>query len=575
MSPSSPVLLRREAVAEPGTVDGGLAERGARGAGTHRPPPGEPAPEQRVPAAVTAPWHEQRPGVLRYLPVALLATFTVAVLPAIATSALLRGHGLAGSVAAICCAVALSLLIAAVESTAWQRLHGARGVVFADLMLWSLLRRLWAERRLGQIEAAYRTAASGQRLVRTDLLADLSRLLEIRNPYTYGHCRRVARHAERIARAMSLAPAEIAEIRTAALIHDIGKLYTPERILHKAGSLSEEEFDVLKRHSADGAAMVAPVRDARLAAIVRHHHERLDGSGYPDGLRGAKIPLGARVVAVADTFDAITSDRPYRRARSQREGLAVLAAEAGTMLDAAAVEAFLADYTPRRLLASVSLSTAVSARLGALQLLPGGLLGGASLAGVLPAVGAAGLLALAPGARYERPSTQRGAATGALAPASRLVSPGVPGRGPGGLPSRLPRTAPAARGPARRAPQRRRAGQASGTRPGGSTAPIEPSPQRPAGEGRGGEPLALPAAPLPTVRAGGGEVALPVRPEAGAPTAPTLPASPVQTPATVPTITLPPPGAGVTGVSPQTVTVPSQSLLASGSGGAGSGASLP
>ena len=147
--------------------------------------------------------------------------------------------------------------------------------------------------------------------------------------------------------------------------------------------------------------MLAPVRDPQLATIVRHHHERIDGSGYPDGLEGDQIPLGARIIAVADTFDAITSHRPYRRARSQDDALAVLGSEAGTLLDADVVEAFVRTYSPRRSIASMSLSTAVSARL-ATGLLPGGLLGGASLAGVLPAIGAAGLLAVAPDARYER-----------------------------------------------------------------------------------------------------------------------------------------------------------------------------
>ena len=97
--------------------------------------------------------------------------------------------------------------------------------------------------------------------MRVELLEGLGRLLEVRNPYTYGHCRRVARHAERIARTMRLGPSEVAEIRTAALVHDVGKVYTPIEILHKEGPLDDEEFEIVKRHAVDGADMLAPVRD--------------------------------------------------------------------------------------------------------------------------------------------------------------------------------------------------------------------------------------------------------------------------------------------------------------------------
>ena len=178
--------------------------------------------------------------------------------------------------------------------------------------------------------------------------------------------------------------------------------------------------------------MLAPVRDPRLVDIVRHHHERIDGSGYPDGLSGEEIPLGARIIAVADTFDAITSHRPYRRARSQREALGVLESEAGRLLDTAAVEAFARGCSQRRSIASVSLAGAVSVRIAdTLQLLPGGLLGGASVAGVLPAAGAAGLLALTPGTRYERAAS---AAAGRPASALQAAFPGALEGAPAGAP---------------------------------------------------------------------------------------------------------------------------------------------
>ena len=147
---------------------------------------------------------------------------------------------------------------------------------------------------------------------------------------------------------MGLPRAQVARIRTAATVHDVGKVETPDEIVNKPGALSEEEFAVVKRHPVDGARMVAGLKDEELTRIVRHHHERLDGMGYPDGLAGEEIPVGARVIAVADTFDAITSTRPYRAARRHREALELLAAEAGTQLDPDAVRAFRRYYSGLR-----------------------------------------------------------------------------------------------------------------------------------------------------------------------------------------------------------------------------------
>lgn len=122
-------------------------------------------------------------------------------------------------------------------------------------------------------------------------------------------------------------------IRTAALIHDVGKLSVAEEVLAKPGKLTDEEYALVKQHSAAGADMVAALGDAELTRIVRHHHERVDGTGYPDGLKGIEIPLGARIISVVDTFDAITSERPYRRPAHHKRALDVLRHEAGTQLD--------------------------------------------------------------------------------------------------------------------------------------------------------------------------------------------------------------------------------------------------
>jgi len=172
--------------------------------------------------------------------------------------------------------------------------------------------------------------------------------LEERVPGIDGHARRVSRYAAGTARRLGLSGEEVARVRQAAAVHDIGKLEMPAAIVNKPGPLSEEEFALVKRHAAAGERMVAGLGDERLAAIVRHHHERLDGSGYPDGLIGAEIPLGARIVAVADVFDALTSTRPYRPASRPGDALVLLGAQAGTLLDPDVVRAFREYYGSTR-----------------------------------------------------------------------------------------------------------------------------------------------------------------------------------------------------------------------------------
>src|SRR6185312_2916846 len=183
---------------------------------------------------------------------------------------------------------------------------------------------------------------------REHLLHQLAGALEGQDVYLNGHSRRVARHATMIARGMGLPNEEVARIRAAAAVHDVGKLRTPKAILNKPGRLTDEEFEVIKLHPVDGADMVAALGDPELTRIVRHHHERLDGAGYPDRLRGEEIPLGARIIAVADTFDAITSARPYREAAPHQKAIDILRTEAGTQLDPEAVRSFLAYYSGSR-----------------------------------------------------------------------------------------------------------------------------------------------------------------------------------------------------------------------------------
>lgn len=165
-------------------------------------------------------------------------------------------------------------------------------------------------------------------------LLGLANALEAKDEYTRGHSDRVAALARRLALAAGRGAREAVTISHAGLLHDLGKIAVPERILRKPGPLTDEEWTLMRRHPLTGAQIVAPLEffgDGAL--IVRHHHERQDGSGYPDGLAGEAIPVGARIVAIADVYDALTSDRPYRRACTLEEVHERMRAEADVTLD--------------------------------------------------------------------------------------------------------------------------------------------------------------------------------------------------------------------------------------------------
>ena len=295
-----------------------------------------------------------RMRLLRFLPLSIAVTVAVTVLPLIAVAHLGPARSVPAVALHVLAAVAISIVVARILAALWTRHGSSSDLVFGDLLLWGWTRRALAERRL---------EAASRRLVEPDpgggdrgaLLRRMSELLEARDPYTHGHSRRVARHAERTAREMGLSREQIEQIRAAALVHDIGKINVPRAVLTKPDRLTDQEFALIKRHPGDGAAMVADLGDAQLTAIVRHHHERIDGTGYPDRLAGEDIPLGARVIAVVDTFDAITSTRAYRKPRTHKQALAVLQREAGTQLDPVAVAAFVSYYSAGR---SVGVATA-------------------------------------------------------------------------------------------------------------------------------------------------------------------------------------------------------------------------
>jgi putative nucleotidyltransferase with HDIG domain len=184
-----------------------------------------------------------------------------------------------------------------------------------------------------------------------DLLRVLVKAIETRDPYTSGHSLRVSTLAKAIARDYGVRPQEISSIENAALLHDIGKieaLYA--EIISKSSSLSEEERDVIRTHATRGADLLQSLTSLDVGVIkgVRHHHERYDGKGYPEGLSGKSIPLAARIIMICDAIDAMLSDRPYREALSIRHVKAELDRCSGTQFDPDIVRAILAHNTLER-----------------------------------------------------------------------------------------------------------------------------------------------------------------------------------------------------------------------------------
>jgi response regulator RpfG family c-di-GMP phosphodiesterase len=169
----------------------------------------------------------------------------------------------------------------------------------------------------------------------------LVRTIEARDPYTSGHSRRVCRYAVGLGRRVNLDERRVKRLALAAKLHDIGKIGLPEGILNKPGALSPAEIGEVRDHPVVGERILAPIiRNREILAAIRHHHERLDGDGYPDGLRGDAIPLLARIITVADCFDALTTSRAYRAALTPAAALDILRSDAGRQFDPELVPAF-------------------------------------------------------------------------------------------------------------------------------------------------------------------------------------------------------------------------------------------
>jgi len=166
--------------------------------------------------------------------------------------------------------------------------------------------------------------------------------VEAKDPYIYGHSRKVNTYAVALAEAIRLSPDEVANVSTAALLHDIGKIGIPDKVLNKKGKLNEEDWRAIKAHPKLGATIIRNIPHlVPCVNSILHHHERWDGGGYPEGLKGEEIPREARILAIADTFEAMTSARPYRPALPLEEIVKELRQGAGLQFDPKLVEAFI------------------------------------------------------------------------------------------------------------------------------------------------------------------------------------------------------------------------------------------
>jgi HD domain/PilZ domain len=188
------------------------------------------------------------------------------------------------------------------------------------------------------------TGSAGDRASSYDeLLEVLGLALDFRDNDTAGHSRRVAQYSLEIAKAVGCSSEMLLQINRGAYLHDLGKIAIPDSILFKRGALTAEEWEVMKTHPWLGYNLLTRISSlAPVGAILLSHHERYDGMGYPQGLKGEEIPVGARIFAIADTLDAMTSDRPYRKGLSYSEARVEIASQSGRQFDPAVVEAFLA-----------------------------------------------------------------------------------------------------------------------------------------------------------------------------------------------------------------------------------------
>src|SRR3989440_5095104 len=282
----------------------------------------------------------------------VLATLGGLVTPAIAAiaAALLlgppqvphasRAASLAAAALTIAEAIFAGLGAAAVVEAAWRRI-GLPGSGPANFLPLRWIRHRIAHRNVQAIIDRLKQSPAAPSRESQKALLDLSRELARRDIYTRAHSGRVSRLSVEVGQKIGLSPDECELARLAGLLHDIGKLEIPSSILNKPGPPDPDEAELVRGHPMVGAALVAPYIGPDVVNAVRHHHERVDGAGYPDGVDGDALPLIARLVPVVDTYDALISDRAYRPGRSREEAFMELRSVAGTQLDPDLVEALI------------------------------------------------------------------------------------------------------------------------------------------------------------------------------------------------------------------------------------------
>ena len=235
------------------------------------------------------------------------------------------------------------LLWGPVWHLSWWTYHALYALAFAVLLAgWAIEARRAGTLRAIADAVTMRDALGQLNRGRDAHVLELVDAIEIKDKATLGHVSRVAGYALQIGRRLGLGPTDLRSLVLAAQMHDVGKIATPEALLKKPARLTAEEFAEIKKHTVKGdeiARRTAALRD--LAPVIRAHHERLNGRGYPDGLAGEEIPLLARIIAVADTYDAMTSDRPYRGACAHDDAVRELQRVAGSELDSRCVSALL------------------------------------------------------------------------------------------------------------------------------------------------------------------------------------------------------------------------------------------
>ena len=229
-----------------------------------------------------------------------------------------------------------------------ELMHGADAAMYWAKSLGRNRVMAWDQLLQGNHQGAIPWYANGVAARAPEVVGALIEALAAKDPATKDHVERCSHYSLEIADELGLDADESARVRLASLLHDIGKIHIREEVLHKPGPLTEEEWEHMREHPVIALQILGQVRSvADATAAIHHHHEHYDGSGYPDGLAGEAIPLISRILMVSDSFDAMTSDRPYRKAMSVEAAIEELRRHSGTQFDPKVVEAFLRRFEGR------------------------------------------------------------------------------------------------------------------------------------------------------------------------------------------------------------------------------------